>query len=281
MILILILLAWLLSFKFIVASIGLAYTLLALVATLMGYGAFIEVHLMNVDRKSLSDSPTVKIVQLSDLHVDWHTTPNRLNKFIREINRIQPDIILFTGDLIDNIDTYPHVDKLVAKLQELPTSAHKYAILGNHDFSDTDNSTTKIRKILAEAHFHLLENASTTLDVKGKRLAIGGIADLRHAKPDYDLVMPEADKALLMIHEPDIAHGLKVPTRYDIILAGHSHGGQINFAGLRLKNKGSKYYDRGWYKLNHRTQLYVNSGIGETFLPFRFMTPPSMLVLEL
>jgi predicted MPP superfamily phosphohydrolase len=213
--------------------------------------------------------------------VAWHTTPNRLNKFIREIERIQPDVILFTGDLIDNVDTYQHVDKLIAKLQELPTSAHKYAILGNHDFSDADNTTTKIRGILAAADFHLLENASTTLDVNGKRLAIGGIADLRHAKPDYDLVMPEADKALLMIHEPDIAKDLRVPTRYDIILAGHSHGGQINFAGLRMKNKGSKHYDRGWYQLNHRTQLYVNSGIGQTFLPFRFMTPPTMLVLDL
>ena len=88
--------------------------------------------------------------------------------------------------------------------------------------------------------------------------------------------MAETSYDILLTHEPDEVSQYQ-NKGYELILSGHSHGGQIRIGNWRLRNKGSSSADAGLYQLNDRTKLYVNRGIGLTFLPIRFGVPPEIV----
>jgi len=123
--------------------------------------------------------------------------------------------------------------------------------------------------------------------LNGKKLFIGGLDDGLLGNPDADQLLStmdvDYDYQIVLMHEPDMADLLK-DTSINLILAGHSHGGQIKIPFIKTKTTAlAEKYNDGFYTINKNTgmQLYVNTGIGTSRIPARFMVPPEISVFNI
>lgn len=220
----------------------------------------------------------LRLVQLSDIHIGPFFPKWKMKALVRTINRLSPDVVVFTGDLYDKYDEYPKPEAAVETLSQIKAPLGKLAIWGNHDCLHMGRYYPSI---LEQAGFRLLENEAVTF---GADLAIGGVDDLLFGKPDIqktlDAMAGSGFKVLLM-HEPDGADGL-CDSDVDLILSGHTHGGQIRLPFLPpvTTSMGRKYV-KGFYDINENTKLYVSSGIGTTAIPARFRMSPEVGVFDL
>ena len=230
----------------------------AVLLSLLIYGIFIEPHLMKVRHVKIAQKQNLKIAHFTDTHFAWHTTSRRFKKFARNIANEQPDLIIFSGDLFDKVAWAKNRDwtDLLTILSELKAPLGKFAILGNHDFDD-EKSSRFVEEFLEKAGFVLLKNSSVVKD----NLSISGVDDWREGRPDFELEPIDATFSLLALHEPDTILDMETIKEFN----------------WRLRNKGSSSADAGLYQLNDRTKLYVNRGIGLTFLPIRFGVPPEIV----
>ena len=217
------------------------------------------------------------IAQISDSHFSPFYSPKRFDKIINKLNQAKPDIVLFTGDLIENYRYWQTRDcnAISQQLAKIHAPKGKFAILGNHDYRS--NGRTAVSQILADGGFTLLNNQSTLVD----QISLTGIDDGQEGQPDYNTLPKKADFSILMIHEPDQVRHLPELDQFDLILSGHSHGGQIRFPLFPYKNFGSKLYDQGIYELTPKTSLVVNTGLGTTGPPLRFRVTPEILYFHL
>lgn len=224
-----------------------------------------------------SDFDGLKIVHFSDLHYKRIITKKRINKIIEEINLINPDIIVFTGDLIDSDSniTDKDIDYLEKILKKMNSKYGKYAVLGNHDYSI---DIEKIRKIYTNSNFNLLENNYDIIYSKNnQKLYIGGISTGEFNENTINqLLINENIYKILLLHEPDfIDNTLKLNA--NLSLAGHSHNGQINIPYIKklfLPTNAKKYYEE-YYKVNN-TELYISNGIGVSRINLRLFNTPSI-----
>lgn len=227
----------------------------------------------------------LKIVHFSDLHYTRIITKKSVTKIINEINLIKPDIVFFTGDLVDTDKVLTEDDKnfLIESLSNINSTYGKYAILGNHDIA---NNNGDIMSIYSQSGFNLLENEYDVIYSKNNdKIFIGGLNSVSHELEDIDKVMSYYDTNdssntynIILLHEPDYADN--IVNSYDninLILAGHSHGGQIRLPiiGALYTPKNGHKYVKGYYDLNG-TSLYVTSGIGVSRYNFRLFNKPEI-----
>lgn len=237
--------------------------------------------------KSENENGTeVKVVQLSDLEISEHYSEKQLNRLVKKINELKPDIIVFTGDLFNNFSQYAPVKEVTEALQAMKATYGKYAVWGNHDIGG--GAVRQYETILKSADFILLENSSDTIKINEKdSLFIAGLDDSLLGSPDMDVILNEMDWStnykILLLHEPDIVDNYNnLP--FDLILAGHSHGGQVKIPftkGVRTR-LAEKYLD-GFYEIGEegKTLLYVNTGIGTSRIPIRFLVFPEIPVFTI
>lgn len=223
-----------------------------------------------------------KIVHFSDLHYGRIITDQELKIISKEINLINPDIVVFTGDLIDDsIDTDNFNDeKLISFLSSIKAKYGKYAVRGNHDYVVYAD---KIKNLFADAGFTYLENSYDILyNESNDKIFIGGLDTSFYDKDDLDKTLAYQDEnisyKIMLTHEPDISDEIvSKDNTINLILAGHSHNGQVRlpFIGaLTTPEKAKKYYDN-YYKIQN-TDLYVSSGIGVSKVDFRLFNRPSI-----
>ncbi|WP_171655544.1 metallophosphoesterase [Paenibacillus foliorum] len=221
-----------------------------------------------------------KIVQFSDVHFGFHYGVEEFRRVVTIINRLKPDILFFTGDLV-NTNESPEL--ALPLLQELSAPrGGKWAVLGNHDYM----TRAKVIKTLDKSQFNLLINQYSFIESDGQRLYIAGIDDVMYGEYSIDKAVQELssqDCVLFLAHEPDIA---EVSCTYNISaqFSGHSHGGQIRlpFYGPLISNKMAEQYEDGLYVVGeNKMPLYVNRGIGTTNLPIRFFCRPEITVFYL
>ena len=223
-----------------------------------------------------------KIVHFSDLHYGRIITDQELKIISKEINLINPDIVVFTGDLIDDsIDTDNFNDeKLISFLSSIKAKYGKYAVRGNHDYVVYAD---KIKNLFADAGFTYLENSYDILyNESNDKIFIGGLDTSFYDKDDLDKTLAYQDEnisyKIMLTHEPDISDEIvSKDNTINLILAGHSHNGQVRlpFIGaLTTPEKAKKYYDN-YYKIQD-TNLYVSSGIGVSKVDFRLFNRPSI-----
>lgn len=221
----------------------------------------------------------LKIVHFSDLHYLRITNKENTQSIIEEINLLNPDIVVFTGDLIDK--DYKPNDKDISNLKELLTSIKskygKYSVLGEHDTKIEDT----IKDIYISSNFTLLDNSYDVIyGDNNNKLFIGGLSN----NPDIDKVMnyftdnEDINYKIILVHEPDYTD--TITSKYDninLILSGHSHNGQINIPYIKklFLPEGSKKYYNNYYKVNN-TNLYISSGLGESKINFRLFNKPSI-----
>ncbi len=220
----------------------------------------------------------LKLVHLTDLHMGFWTSPHRLKKIIDKITEFKPDIICFTGDFLIR-SRLKKENELFIFLNSLK-APYCFATLGNHDYNGT-NPHEKLVSLLSKTSFKLLHNETCLLKSLG--LQIVGLGDIKASACLPKKAFEEANQeifTLVLTHNPDTVPQME-GFRKDLILAGHTHGGQINLPLVwnfhtRLKNKEFK---RGLVK-HSNWQMYVNRGLGRHTL-FRLFSPPELLFARL
>jgi predicted MPP superfamily phosphohydrolase len=229
-----------------------------------------------------------RIVQLSDIHLDEYTEPFFLERIVHRVNALTPDLVLLTGDFITHgsisFIAGRHAIRRCAEILSTLTAPQRFACLGNHDVS---YDAPAVIDALNANKTPVLVNQYVPIERNRDRLWICGLDDPANSHPDLDLAVPPNPNGpvILMAHEPDYADSVIEQARgplIDLMLAGHSHGGQIRlpFLGpLVLPPMGEKYPE-GHFRLK-QMQLYVNRGIGTVGLPFRLNCPPEITVITL
>ncbi|MHA6534663.1 metallophosphoesterase [Paenibacillus sp. BAC0078] len=251
-----------------------------------GYAWQGEPNWLDITRMELAfkDLPSAfagsRLVHFSDVHLGFNKDAKDLSRLVAHIKEAKPDIICFTGDIVDSFAE--DLEDSVAILAELSAPLGKYAILGNHDYKNTELLT----RLLTSAGFRVLRNQSYLIKQGGATLAVAGLDDLLHGKPDPQAALqgvPEGTFTLLMMHEPDYAD-IAEAYPFHLQLSGHSHGGQIRlpFVGAAYTPYGSEKYISGLYYTEKKAMpVYVNRGFGETVMPFRFLCRPELTIMTL
>ena len=225
----------------------------------------------------------LRIAVLSDIHVDnWFITEKKLRTVVECTNQRQPELIVILGDYIagdgrGKARVEPEVFAPVLKDLHAPLGV--YSVLGNHDWW---YSGPKVRKALEQNGIKVLEDQSAKVDARGTSFWLVGLADL-WTRPqriaDTVATVPEGQPLIALTHNPDIFPNL--PQRVPLLLAGHTHGGQVRFPIIGPVVESSKY---GWVHGNvfaNNHHLFVTTGIGTSIIPVRFGLPPEIVILTL
>ena len=204
-----------------------------------------------------------KIVHISDIHYKVTTDLDDLNNLVKEVNRIKPDIIVFTGDLFDHNIKYTEKDyeDLTNILKSMNYNIGKFAIKGEED------KNKKWDEIINNSDFTDLTNDYKLLYNESNEPIL-----LTNKKVDV-----KSNYTILLTHNIDKTDYSK----YNLVLAGHNHGGQIRlpFIGGIIYDKNTIYKD-SYYKLKN-TEIYISSGIGCSKYKFRFLNKPSINLYRL
>ncbi|WP_050614611.1 metallophosphoesterase [Bacillus testis] len=227
----------------------------------------------------------LRIVQFSDTHLGFHFNLLQLTKMIDKINKLQPDLILFTGDLLDKPAQYKNKEALaiVEVLSKIKAAHGKFCCYGNHDHGH--NGSSLYKEVMEASDFIVLRNSNRMLRAaNGQSIYIAGIDEPMIGRPLWDKTLeniPDNQFVLLLSHAPDLAHQAK-NLRVDMQLSGHSHGGQIQlpFIGPIFTPPFAKDFSDGLYNAG-RMIVYVNKGLGTTRIPYRFLARPELTLFVL
>ncbi len=223
-----------------------------------------------------------RIAQFSDIHMDSHMTPARLQTVVERVNAQQPDLTVITGDFITRRTHYV-ADDITAVLRQLRAVDGVLAIPGNHDYYNyqIDN----VRRMMRDSGITDLSNRVHSIKRGKAQLHISGVDDVVYRKARLDLVLdalPDDGAAILLAHEPDFAD-ISAPTgRFDLQLSGHTHGGQIRLplVGALISPTHGTRYSRGLLDIDGMW-LYTNVGVGTVSFNLRFNCRPEITVFTL
>ena len=230
----------------------------------------------------------MRFAQISDLHLKEYTEAWFLEHVVQQVNALQPDMVLLTGDFISR-GPGPHsvalrAAGLAAEILSGLKAPQRVAILGNHDVG------VNADWIVHELESHgtpVLIDSYLPLERKLDRLYICGSDDAGTRTPDPALAIPADPRApvIYLVHEPDYIDIFRHHPRFplvDLMLSGHSHGGQVRLPllGPLVLPPMGKRYPHGLFRFG-KMQLYVNRGIGTVGLPFRLNCPAEITEITL
>jgi len=171
----------------------------------------------------------LRIAVLSDIHVDdWFIDDKKLRTIVERTNQLQPELIVILGDYMSsngNVTRRVEPEHFGAILKDLHAPLGVYSVLGNHDWW---YSGIQVRRGLEKNGIQVLENEVIHFDARGTQLWLVGLADLwtrKQAVADTIAMVPEGKPFIALTHNPDIFPDL--PPRAPLLLAGHTHGGQV------------------------------------------------------
>lgn len=223
----------------------------------------------------------VTIGVLTDLHAGRLTPPGLIRRAVDAVLAEGPDIVAITGDLSD--DRVRGFDPVFAELGRLRAPLGVYAVPGNHDHKLGIDRWR--RAVAASIVIDDLTNRSVVLRVRGARLCVAGVDDYALGKPELWLPPPdERDATLLLSHSPDQAEqSRRGRDAIDLIVGGHTHGGQVRFPLFGPPRNSSNHPDLYESGLRRRpwTQVYTSRGVGMVRLPIRFLARPEVSILRL
>lgn len=268
--------------------------LIIVLAVLIGYAYFIEPNLLKTKKQVFkldclgSDISSHKFVQISDLHFTEKTNEARINKIYQAVKKLNPEIVFITGDFVSKEIGIKPATNLVGKLtKDFPV----YAVFGNWDYWALNYDINRIENELEKVGAEVAINESFEVQVGDELINIIGVKDpytSGQSERGLKWVMDNIDKnnkscKILLAHSPDIIKTAS-ELNIDLVLVGHTHGGQIHIPFITPKlipvRPEGKGYIKGLYTVN-QTQMYVNRGLGMSIWPFRFMVSPEITLISL
>lgn len=250
---------------------------------------WIQVTKLIVKDKAFSENlKEIKIVQISDLHVREFGRTER--NMIRILDRLKPDILLFTGDFVDSIGG---IKPCFEVLRNLKARYGIYAILGNNEDYFFSGQRQRFVENLKRLGIHVMEHEAVRLDLEnGRSFWLVGISDVyttaaSHGNEEFIHEafkgVPQEEAKVLLIHNPNAIEDVFLRSyKPQLVLAGHTHGGQF---GLEFIRKYSAFAERSKYMNGFfhvdGIPLYVNKGIGTHTRPIRFLCRPEITVISL
>jgi predicted MPP superfamily phosphohydrolase len=262
----------------------------------LAYG-FVEPHWYTVTRRTvpLRGLPPsldgLRLVQLTDLHHGPWLSLGHVRDVVRACNALRPDLVLLTGDYILYSSAYAR--PVVEELTQLRPTVGTLAVLGNHDWGE---GGSVVQREFVAAGLSLIDNARRVLTPDrelvaeaGAGLALCGVDDLWRGRPDPRGALaglPAGMPRLLLSHNPDVAEEpdfVRSGLRVDLMISGHTHGGQVYVPGFGTPFVPSRYgqkYARGLVQ-GPACPVFVCRGIGMATVPVRLGVPPEIAVLEL
>lgn len=260
----------------------------------------------------------LRIALLTDLHASSDTPPGLIARAVDTAMRERPDLIAITGDIAES---ELMLERTLDELSRLDAPLGVYIVPGNHDYRDvgierwhdavarrralTDlTNHARFLDVPADGNAGVYESGragasgpgASPRAVKGPsrdaggdgsvRLCIAGVDDLSEGRPDLDALHGRAtrDFTILLAHNPDQAeHARRGVDRVDLILSGHTHGGQVRLPGFGAIVNSTEFADLYEAGVRRRpwTQVYTSRGIGTVHLPIRFLTRPEVSILTL
>ncbi len=173
-----------------------------------------------------------------------------------------------------------------AELEGLRARLGRFAVLGNHDYGRPGAQTQDAVEAIEASGIELLDNRGRWVEKDGARIRVGGVADHQVGRPEVYPTLDETedeDLVVLLSHNPDLAEALP-SDRVDLVLSGHTHGGQLTFFGLFAPYLPSDYgqrYRTGVVEMEAAT-VVVTNGIGSSILlPVRFFARPQIVEITL
>lgn len=241
----------------------------------------------------------LNIVHISDIHIgSFLGHEEQVKKAIELINNQNPDLILFTGDLVNNF--YEELNGWIPVFSKLKAKYGKFSILGNHDYGDyfewTNNkekeeNLNNLKAAHKEMGFRLLLNETEEIEINNEKISLIGIENWGLPPfPQYgnlNLAMNSNDNSqfkILLSHDPSHWDAEVIDkTNIDLTLSGHTHGMQFGIEIGNIKWSPVKYKYPRWAGLYQEKDqyLYVNRGFGYIGFPGRVGMPPEITVIEL
>ena len=273
--------------------------LLVLIYSLFLGRKVIQTEKVKIEIPSLpSELSGLKIIQISDFHLGSFKNSNFINNISEKINSLDPDLLLFTGDAVNNFAQ--EMDGFESALKKMKAQYGKFAILGNHDYGDyskwksvkeKQNNQLRIDRNLMDAGFILLRNDSKKIVYKNTPFYIIGVenwgkppfpqyADINKAMEN----IPKDAFKILLSHDPQYWTKIIVPeTNIPLTLSGHTHGGQFSIKLAGFSFSPIYFIQKRWKGLYHEDNqyLYVNTGIGCVGFPGRIDMNPEITVITL
>ena len=262
-----------------------------------GYSLLLEPGQIRITRRTfpIRDLPPefegLRLAQVSDVHHGPWLSLERVREVVRRTNALEPDVILLTGDYV--YESARYIDPAIAALSELKAKIGIVGVLGNHDWWDRGRP---MKSAFARHGLPLIDNARVIL-TRGRSLVpqaaeglcLAGVGDLWEDIPNYDAALtglPANMPRLLLAHNPDCAEDPKFLAghhRVDLMISGHTHGGQVRIPGIGTPILPSRYgqkYASGLVQ-GPGCPVFISRGIGLSGLPIRFGVPPEIVVMEL
>ncbi len=256
-------------------------------AGLIADGVFFEPRRIVVEKKTvgINNLPQVferfRICQITDVHHSPFVGIKFIEKVVEEANTLKPDLMVLTGDYVDN--SHKYIEPAVSALCKLKSPNGILVVLGNHDHWAGAELT---KDVFNKYRVHVITNNNRLIEIKDKAICIAGVGDFMEDNQDLKKAfqgVPSDMPRILLSHNPDYAEVMPKNERVDLVLAGHTHGGQVrlpfSIAPVTMSKYGQKYTG-GLVRLAN-TQVYVSRGIGVVGLPIRFNCPPEITLITL
>ena len=278
--------------------IGLGIALLAMAYLIFGATEgkrYFQVKKTTIESKDVPQGFNgYRIVQLSDMHVgSWNGNTQAMEKAVSIINDLQPDLIVFTGDLVNNLAS--ELDNFIPVFSKLKAKDGVYSVLGNHDYStyvhwdnpeDQKEELVRLKQKQAEMGWTMLNNRHVKLYNQNDSIALIGVENSgRPPFPDYAKLSEAMQGAegmfqILLSHDPTHWRREVLPqTDIQLMLAGHTHAMQTKIFGFTpaqfIYTENDGLYQEG------EQMLYVNIGLGHLLYPMRLGAWPEITLLTL
>lgn len=278
-------LRWWKCVRIVLASIPL------ILASIAFWGFFIEPNRLVIRRQTISISNWprelngLRVAVLSDIHVNgtW-IDEKKLRSIVERTNELQPELIVILGDYIayDGLMSRRVLPKEFGPILKGFSAPHGvYSVLGNHDWW---HDGEEVRAALEQNGLKVLDDEVVQISPRGRSMYLAGFSDLwtRSPKPD-DMIanVPMGEPLIALTHNGDIFP--RVPQRVQLLLAGHTHGGQVRLpliGSVVSSSRMGERYERG-HVFENGHHLFVTTGIGTSILAVRFGVPPEIVLLTL
>ncbi|TNJ64983.1 hypothetical protein FE784_17455 [Paenibacillus hemerocallicola] len=261
--------------------VGVMFAVVAAVIYLFYETVYAEVTETRVESEHVNGE--LKIVQISDLHGRtrfWTGTVGEI------VDSLKPDIVCVTGDLFNRLEQLPEVVKELSRLD----CEYLFFVPGNHEWEErsgfrrrrfTEEEHIRVLRDIGVRKMRVLANEGELIEVKRSNVYVYGFDNSKYGREHHTLPNENIDGAfrLTLAHSPGIARWMdKRSIGYDLLLAGHTHGGQIRFFGKAIGRYGRHH--TGLKEMAPKRYMYINRGLGTIHLPFRIGCRPEIALIR-